>query len=61
MNIQYLKSPSLPRKVDDNNDSARLGLRPQEQRAWLSGRWVLVAMDSQAGIVTQTHYCCKLV
>ena len=33
------KSSSLPQQVDDNTDSARLSLRPQEQRAWLSGRW----------------------
>ena len=28
--------------MDDNTDSARLGLRPREQRAWLSERWVVL-------------------
>ena len=33
--------------MDDNIGSARLGLRPREQRAWLSGRWDGPALAQQ--------------
>ena len=40
--------------MDDNTDSARLGLRPQEQRAWLSGGWFIHAnINSEVVIVTK--------